>query len=280
MTSRIIHHRWFLFAIAILLLIFLIPAFIVSASTYQAMAAGIQSFGLIVTLVIATVTLTNDSRDKRTDRVMSLYDSLVGEAVYSARMRLSEHLKAEGGGKIYPVTQRALREDKRLSKYPATTENTPLLDLHVILRFFERANALQIAGAVDLPLLYRLIGRNILWWDRAITFDPSEHLRLPLRLLAEWVRSYPKSMPNLDYTDTWLADQTPEFHDGLRAEGSELADTSTADRGLVLSRRGPRVGPVNTKRQVDRVQHQSAATARRRLTPSKPERTSDLPQRP
>ena len=61
---------------------------------------------------------------------------------------------------------------------------------------------MRLSGATDFALLHRLIGQHALWWDRAIRYVEHEHLREPLRDLADWVRGYTEEHPDLSYTAT------------------------------------------------------------------------------
>jgi hypothetical protein len=125
---------------SILALILVIPSLFLDAGAYGSFAAGIQAFGLIITLLFATITIRKDNRDTRVDRVVALYESLVSETIYSVRIRLSEHLKACGQGRVRRCTQHELRDDPTLCRYPDASTFSPVLDLNIVLRSFERAH--------------------------------------------------------------------------------------------------------------------------------------------
>ena len=82
-----------LIAAVILALVLVVPALFADSGRYQAVSSGVQAFGLIVTLVFAALAIRNDTRDKRVDRVIELYDRVAGEPVYDARVRLAGHLR-------------------------------------------------------------------------------------------------------------------------------------------------------------------------------------------
>lgn len=67
-----------LLAAVILALVLVLPALFADSGRYQAVSSGVQAFGLIVTLVFAALAIRNDTRDKRVDRVIELYDRVAG----------------------------------------------------------------------------------------------------------------------------------------------------------------------------------------------------------
>jgi hypothetical protein len=186
-----------------LALVFVVPALVSDSTRYQAVVAGVQAFGVIIALLFAAVTIRNDTQDKRVDRAVELHDLVVSEPIYDARVRLAQHLRAFGDGAVRLVSQDELRNDPLISRYDPDPGVTPQRDLNRILRIFERSNALRLSGATDFALLHRLLGQHVLWWDRAIGYAEHEHLRQPLRDLAEWVRGYTREHPHLDYVTTW-----------------------------------------------------------------------------
>lgn len=174
--------------VAALVVSLTVPAFFLSAAQYGALAAGVQAFGVVAALAFGAATLARESRDKRVDRVIAAFDSYqVGHL--DVKYRLSEHLRGKDG-LLRPVTYSQLRHDPTLLAYPNAREFEPRIDAERLLRFFEALNGMRCAGALDLPLTHRLLGRNALFWDYLISFDPSDNWRQPLRDLAEWVQAY------------------------------------------------------------------------------------------
>ena len=200
-----------LFALVLLAPVAIVPALFANSERYQAVSSGVQALGLIVTLVFAAVAIRNDTHDKRVDRAVDLYNRVVSEPIYDARVRLARHLRALGGGSVRQVAQQELRTDPLISRYDPDPGVTPEQDLNQTLRVFERGDALRLSGATDFGLLHRLLGQHVLWWDRAIGYVEHEHLRQPLRDLADWVRRYTREHPHLDYVNTWDTLATGDF---------------------------------------------------------------------
>jgi hypothetical protein len=168
-----------------------IPALVLDASQYVALAAGVQAFGVVAALVFGAATLAREAKDKRLDRVAAIFDGYQ-TAHSDARYRLLGLLEGPEG-RSKPASARQIRQDPAFSQYPDMPGANPRIDAERILLFFESLNGLRCAGALDLPLAHRLFGRNILWWDFAIAYEPFTQMRDPLRDLAEWVRAYNRS---------------------------------------------------------------------------------------
>jgi hypothetical protein len=179
-----------------------IPALVLDASQYGALAAGVQAFGVVAALGFGAATLAREAKDKRLDRVAAIFDGYqTGHS--DARYRLLGLLEGPDGISK-PASLRQIRHDPAFSRYPDTPGVKPSIDAERILLFFESLNGLREAGALDLPLSHRLFGRNILWWDFAIAYESSTYMREPLRDLAEWVRAYNRSH-RPEYLDEWQA---------------------------------------------------------------------------
>jgi hypothetical protein len=184
-----------------LIAVLIAPAFVIDAARYSALAAGVQAFGVVVALFAAATTLARDERNRRVDRVVAQYNIYQAEPIFSARFRLADHLSGPDGF-AHPTSQLAIRSDPTLSQYVSGAGAEPDGDAERLLRFFEATNGMRIAGVLDEALTHRLLGRNILWWDRAIEYDINAHLRHPLRELAMWVKSYTASKGPA-YTNEW-----------------------------------------------------------------------------
>jgi hypothetical protein len=164
---------------------------LVPASRYQAITSGVQAVGVIIALGLGVATLRGDSKDRRVDRVLALQQELVSGELQAARGRLIRHLRRHGAnGKLLTVSGFDLDDQTSLGRYSDDPDARPRGDLNLLLRYFERANALRSAKAVDLPLFADLVGGHALWWDTAVKPEPDWPTRQHLTELGTWVRIY------------------------------------------------------------------------------------------
>lgn len=164
---------------------------LLTATQYSAIASAVQAVAVVPAVVVAALTLTRDSRDKRVDRVLDLHREFNSTEINEARTRLAAHLRSNGdGGRIRPTTYEELGHDPVLSRYASAAENTPRGDANKVLRFFERANAARIAKSVDPPMFVELICRHATWWNQAIAGSVDQVPRAPLMELATWADDF------------------------------------------------------------------------------------------
>jgi hypothetical protein len=133
-----------------------IPALVLDASQYVALASGVQAFGVVAALVFGAATLAREAKDKRLDRVAAIFDGYqTGHS--DARYRLLGLLEGPDGISK-PASLRQIRQDPDFSRYPGTPGTNPRIDAERILLFFESLNGLRSAGALDLPLTLFSVG--------------------------------------------------------------------------------------------------------------------------
>ena len=209
-------YRIWLGALAVLLGTLIFPAFYLTTGQYAALAGGVQAFGVVVALGLASYTLRSDSKDRRVDRTLAFHADLVSGEIHAARVRLVEHLRRNGQNhRVRPTTIDELRNHPRFSAYENDSAHLPAQDANILLRHFERANVARIAGAVHAPLFHELIGRHAVWWVLAIQTDISAHpLQKQLVELANWAEDYARSHPELDYLSPWGGSRRREFGQG------------------------------------------------------------------
>lgn len=164
---------------------------------YQALAGGVQAFGVLVALTIAAATLVADRHDRRVDRVLQLHEMLTTTQMEAIRDRLREHFQrnSDGTSRLRAVSLKELDGDGELARYSnGRAPHSPYQDVRLLLRLMERSNAALTSRAVDEPLFHELIGRHASWWAVAVGKDPdaSPHLLNPLINLAAWADEYHK----------------------------------------------------------------------------------------
>jgi hypothetical protein len=165
----------------------------VDPERYGSLTAGAQALGVVIALALAAFTLRSDSRDRRVDRVLALHNEFMTGGVWEARHRLAHHLHALEGPRESRVTREAVFGDHPLLHY-AEDVGAPLkIDVDLLLRFFERANAARLTGALHEDLLADLIGKHAMWWDHAFAPDEEWMLRAPLQDLSSWCHGYVES---------------------------------------------------------------------------------------
>ena len=183
---------------------------------YTALTAGVQAIGVIVALTVAVLTLRADSRDRRVDRVLALHQELTTGEVQAARVALAGHLRRQTPtGKAITVSLKQLGEDPKLSRYAKDNEHaseghacTPLVDARLLLRFFERADAIRTSGAAYVPLYAELIAGHAFWWSRHLI--PSGDSRFDLTTathnIGEWLKGYARSHQENPVLTEWVKD--------------------------------------------------------------------------
>lgn len=192
---------------------------------YVALMAGVQAIGVVVALTVAALTLQADSRDRRVDRVLALHQELVTGEVQAARVALVRHLRRRPDRRAISVSLERLDKDPELSRYAEDSEHpsgdrsrTPGLDARLLLRFFERADAIRTSGAAYLPLYAELIGGHALWWSKHLipSSDGSSGLTRAVCNIGEWLEGYAQSHPgnpllteSVQHIDDTFQDSTP-----------------------------------------------------------------------
>jgi hypothetical protein len=202
--------------VVLLLVLGLAIAGVFSDSVYAKLTNGAQAVGVVIALSVAAATLLADSKDRRLDRVLALHKELTSGETHHARARLVDHLRALGhGGKARTASHVDLIEDSVLAHYASMTDRTPRLDLNIIIRFFERANAARLAKAVHLATFADLVGGHALWWDRAIVDTGSEWGAIRhMRELAAWTQQYAHHVAAADaHMKGWLDHVATDFTD-------------------------------------------------------------------
>ena len=210
------------------LAVLLVPASHVTAIQYGAVASIVQAVAVIPAIVIAAIALTNDSRDKRVDRVLDFHKELNSGYVQDAMARLSGHLRGHSDdGKIRPTSGQELRDDPVLSKYRSCRDPSPWDDAGTISLFFQRANAARVAHTVYLPLMAELIGRSAAWWSLAIR-DPGYGISLsPMRELGAWTDKFAADSSHRDpRVREWGQSRYTEFGPSAVDPGMGLQEPS------------------------------------------------------
>lgn len=181
-----------------ILLLATIP--ILTAEQYAAFAAGIQAVVVVAALNVAAITYRGDSKNKRVDRVYSLHQELTTGEVNDARRRLAQHLRAHHpkDHSVLRVSRSELRETP-LNVYTGTgaIDPTPSRDAALLLRFFQRARIVQLAGSADEPVFAELIGRHAGWWNCAFKTDASS-ARENLMALGVWADKFATDARNMN----------------------------------------------------------------------------------
>jgi hypothetical protein len=203
--------------IVILLVLLSAPALRLNHDNYTALATGVQAFGVIVALFVASETLVANRRDYKTDRALALHAELVSGPLNDRRVRLVDHLR-EHGNKSQVAS--ATREDLKpggatgpLAKYSGS-DASPLHDANALLRFFERANAACTAGVVEGALFHELLGGHALWWHTALIEGEQLPVRIALSRLAAWTDQYTKRNPAVSsYMAGWERNLARDFGD-------------------------------------------------------------------
>jgi hypothetical protein len=180
---------------------------------FSAAASGLQALFLVPALTLAVATLLSDSRDRRVDRVTTLHTELTSGELDEARRRLVKHLREHGpDNKPRVVSRHELDKDQTLSKYSNGQPSRPLDDTNRLLRYFERAEAMRLAGSLFEPLLVQLIGRHATWINLAIEPEANNTLRRSLSNFADWANEYAESNKHrFPYLADWGSSRTKDF---------------------------------------------------------------------
>jgi hypothetical protein len=221
-----------LLGVAAVLLVF-VPASWFTAGEYGAYAAGIQAAGVLLALIFAYITLGAQNRAAtealrsqeqldRVSRTLGFHEAMVTGEIQGARIRLIDYLRAHGdAGATCPMSVEQLRTGDYRSVnvdqawQPESYLHTPIHDVNVVLRFFERAEPALTSGLVDEALFHKLLGRHIAWWDEAIIADEGEAVRHALSQLAAWVWDYGQRNPlQSEYVSHWISNMTRDFPTG------------------------------------------------------------------
>lgn len=226
----------YLLVSAVALAVFL-PANWLAPGRYGAYAAGIQAAGVLLALIFAYITLTAQNRAAadalrsqveldRVSRTLGFHEAMVSGEIQGARIRLIDLLRDRG------VAQAPLRvsfETLRGFEYSSTNSgpmqwgesylHTPMHDIHILLRFFERAEPALELGLVNEALLHKLLGRHIAWWDETLDRDEGEAVRYALSELADWVWNYIQSHPDRStYVSNWIKNMAKDFPNSKYAD--------------------------------------------------------------
>jgi hypothetical protein len=186
----------------------------VGPERYASLTAGAQALGVVIALALAAFTLRSDSRDRRVDRVLALHNEFMTGGVWGARYRLAHHLHSLEGPRTSTVTREAVFGDPPRLRYASDSEAILKIDVDLLLRFFERANAARLTGALHGDLLADLIGKHAMWWDSAFAPDDEWMLRTPLQDLSSWCRGYVESrIPTQPGLRDWLRPLQRDFED-------------------------------------------------------------------
>lgn len=180
---------WLVAGLALGVVALVAPVPWVGADQYSAYAAGIQTLGLVGTLLLGYQTLRGELRDRRVDRALDLHREFVSGEVGEARGRLVQTTRSTD-----PPTaiDRMSMSRGALQAATATNGTATYEDVVALLRYFERLEAARRAGSLDDLVAASLIGPHARWWDRAIVHD-SGKARLPLHSFAEWATSIARS---------------------------------------------------------------------------------------
>jgi hypothetical protein len=207
--------RNWIFGLGALLAVLVVPALWLNHDRYTALATGVQAFGVVIALLVASETLAADRRDRKTDRTLALHAELVSGPLNDRRVRLVDHLRTHGqGNQVASASRNQLKSDAGpLGKY-SDSQGSPLHDANALLRFFERANAAHAANIVDASLFHQLIAGQALWWHLALSEGEQLPIRLPLGQLAAWTDQYTTLHPkDTAYTTAWERSFARDFGD-------------------------------------------------------------------
>jgi hypothetical protein len=171
-----------------------IPAAWLSSDRYSAYVAALQAGGLAVAFVLGWLSYSADAKDRRVDRVYALHQELTGGELDKARRRLGRHLRQPSG--ILPqwcrLSRKEMRDNPSLNSYAdtnAAAESTPFRDAGLLLRFFERAWVVQVAGSAHESTFVELVGRHASWWN-CVFINDGLSAREPLMSLGMWADAY------------------------------------------------------------------------------------------
>lgn len=214
----------------------LVPAYWLTPSRYDAYAAGIQAAGVLLALVFAYITLTAQNRAAaealqsqveldRVTRTLGFHEAMVSGEIQGARIRLIDLLRDHGVSQSpLQVSFATLRGfEYTVSSGPAqwgdSYLHTPIHDIHIVLRFFERAEPALALGLVNEALFHKLLGRHIAWWDETIDRDEGEAVRYALSQLADWVWNYIQQNPSRSvYVSNWIKNLAKDFPNSKYAD--------------------------------------------------------------
>jgi hypothetical protein len=148
---------------------------LVDSGWVAALAGFVQALAVVPAVIIAAMTLSRDRKDRRVDRVLALYEELVGD-LDDVRREVVDRVRLN----------RLRLKGERISQSIGTEEPGSAADKQVgkLLRFFERAEAMRVARSVDMRLLTDLVGSHAAWWDIAIVYDETSKARRALHRLA------------------------------------------------------------------------------------------------
>jgi len=239
---------------AVALVVF-VPAYWFDSGEYGAYAAGVQAAGVLLALIYASSTLTtqkhvaaealrSQAELERVSRALAFHEAMVSGEIQAARIRLIDHLRAAGeGNRPLRVTLQTLRGREyppRPGDQPGAVDvdrPTPIHDVHIVLRFFERAEPALTRGLVDRALFHQLLGRHIAWWDEAIDRNEGEAVRYALSTLADWVWTHTQEDPaEKSYVGNWIRNLTQDFPSGRYAG---IAAVSRPERRVAASESAP-----------------------------------------
>lgn len=182
--------------IAVFVMVLYLPALRLTPEQFSGWASAAQTVGVVVALVVASsqlrlgsIALRTDNYDRSVERVYTLHAELTSGELNQARRRLSNHLRiiGPGGVSVRRVTKDELEFADDLREY-SNGVSTPRYDVGLLLRFFERARLVQMAGSVDDPVFLELICRHATWWNCALRTDESRSRR-GLMMLGIWADS-------------------------------------------------------------------------------------------
>jgi hypothetical protein len=189
-----------------------LPALRLTPDQFSGWASAAQAVGVVAALLVAAsqlrlgaAELKADNYDRAVERVYTLHSELTSGELNQARRRLSNHLKmtAELGTSVRRASKRDLEFDPNLKEYPDRI-STPRYDAGLLLRFFERARLVQVAGSADDPVFLELICRHATWWNCTLKLDNSKSRR-GLMTLSTWADSCAEKLKT-DSRFSYLAD--------------------------------------------------------------------------
>lgn len=195
--------------VTLLLLVALVtPATFLTADQYQGYGSAVQAFGVVLALLAAVAAVRADTRDRRVDRTIGLHLELIDGPVHQARIRLWTHLKPTPDRPLCTAIPMSDLRVGDLARYPDDDAHSPIEDINIIFRLFERVEAMRTAGVTDDRLLFQLLGRHALWWRSVIRPGEGEALDPPLSSFVDWVVSSPG---HAHVVERWRTHQSSEF---------------------------------------------------------------------
>ena len=215
--------------VAVLVVVFA-PAYWLVPERYGAYAAGVQAAGVLLALIYASSTLTTQKvvaaealRSQvdldRVNRTLGFHEAMVSGEIQAARIRLIDHLRSLGPDRRpLRVTIKTLRDQEysRPEDEPRAAEGnyrpTPIHDVHIVLRFFERAEPALARGLVEPALFHQIMGRHIAWWDEALDRNEGEAVRYALSTLGDRVWAHIHEDPaQSTHVANWMRNLAQDF---------------------------------------------------------------------